>query len=67
MAAPLESAKEKPKSGKGASKPVGVGVPPPPPQAQVSYGTAVPENANYALLHTGGNHYVALIRTGGGG
>ncbi|MFL6163192.1 MAG: DUF4157 domain-containing protein [Jatrophihabitantaceae bacterium] len=31
---------------------------------QDTYGTGGPVNANYALLHTGGNHYVALIRTG---
>lgn len=30
---------------------------------QEVYGNGVP-NADYALLHTGGNHYVALIRTG---
>lgn len=30
---------------------------------QEIYGNGVP-SANYALLHTGGNHYVALVRTG---
>jgi hypothetical protein len=35
-----------------------------PVQAQLSYGTVGPVSDNYALLHTGGNHYVALIRTG---
>jgi hypothetical protein len=42
-------------------------VPPPvvdaPVLPQETYGNGVP-SLNYALLHTGGNHYVALIRTG---
>ena len=33
-------------------------------QAQLSYGTVGAVSDNYALLHTGGNHYVALVRTG---
>jgi hypothetical protein len=33
-------------------------------QAQLSYGTVGEISDNYALLHTGGNHYVALVRTG---
>lgn len=31
---------------------------------QVSYGTTGAPLADFALLHTGGNHYVALVRTG---
>lgn len=31
---------------------------------QTTYGTVGAISDNYALLHTGGNHYVALIRTG---
>ena len=45
------------------SKPVVV-APVLPVQAQLSYGTVGAVSDNYALLHTGGNHYVALVRTG---
>ncbi|HST46734.1 DUF4157 domain-containing protein [Jatrophihabitans sp.] len=46
-------------------KPVAVApVLPPVVQAQLNYGTVGAISENYALLHTGGNHYVALIRTG---
>ncbi len=47
------------------SKPTPVVVAPVlPVQAQLSYGTVGAISDDYALLHTGGNHYVALVRTG---
>jgi hypothetical protein len=52
-------------STKPPSKPVVVApVLPRAVQAQLSYGTAGAVSDDYALLHTGGNHYVALVRTG---